>query len=100
MPMLTKNMIHGNQYWTYQTVHKLKKKTVRITIRAASSHDISFQSAEVFDGDKWNTIISYPINHRANFSRDLYVMTEDKLPMNEFTNAEKRLLAEVETILM
>lgn len=95
--MMSQRWWNSDQSWRYEAVHCVAERMVRITICRNSYNFQSYLKADLFDGNKWNNLVIWPIGGFEKVSYTKKTLTEeDKKP---FIAAEQELLDHVFMIL-
>ena len=101
---------NADQSWHYESTWQAatgssregdaSRRCVRTYIRRNAYNDQSFCRADLFDGDKWNRIVDWPIGIETGFADVSYAQSKF-LPAYQqaFEAAERMLLKEVDNIL-
>lgn len=86
------------QSWYWESVWSVRGRTVKTSIRRNAYDDQSHKRAYIFDGDKWNLVIDWPIDQSFAF----VTYTRKEIPPEQigiFTNACEEMIGEIELII-
>jgi hypothetical protein len=94
---LSKRMANYSQSWWLESIWKIYGRVVRVKIRRNSYDEQSYQEADLFDGNQWNTLVYWPIG--PTFKDVSYAGAMRPAWQEIFDKAESALLVEVAMIL-
>lgn len=96
-PLEKRRLTNHSQSWWLESIWKIGNRVVRIKIRRNSYDEQSYQQADLFDGDQWNTLVYWPIG--ATF-KDVSYAGKMRPEWEEiFVQAEFALIGEVKLFL-